>query len=149
MERPVPPHLEEVAMEGVMNLTRAMVKSFVFSKNDHEQVIEDCPTEFRNAMREEVLTQKAIRPRSYKQGAKIVLEEFEDGSIDCLMPIGTNSAQRGYNENEARQLEKKTKMMARLRKKHAEKHAKHTGAECDTCFWEKMATPAGNGAGAE
>jgi hypothetical protein len=40
-------------------------------------------------------------------------------------------------------------MMARLRKKHAEKHAKHTGAECDTCFWEKMATPAGNGAGAE
>jgi len=149
MERPIPPHLEEVATEGVLKLTKAMVKAIVHSKNDNEQVLEEVSTPFRNAMWNEVLTQKAVRPRAYKQGNKVVWEEFADGHIELVMPLGTAPAQRGYNENDAFQFQRKTKMVARLRKKHAEKHAKHTGAECDKCFWDKSATPAGNGEGKE
>ena len=62
---------------------------------------------------------------------------LEDGSVQMFLPAGTPPDLVSGIMSNVRVVERKSKMVARLRKKFAEKHEHHTGEECDRCFWGK------------
>ena len=67
----------------------------------------------------------------------VVQRIYDDGSITLIQPAGVPPDVRGKNECFAKNRQRKTKAIARLKKKLAEKHGHHTGEECDKCFWDK------------
>lgn len=93
--------------------------------------------EDRELLKYAVMTQKANAWLDSGAGMKVLMETQPDGSVELVMPMGVAPDTAGYNRNRAFQKERKTKAQARLRAKLAEKHAHHTGDECDRCFWEK------------
>jgi len=98
---------------------------------------------------------KNLKPKGVKKGMTDAEEAFamrnETGEMEMFLPAGmppdqVNRYTAGFNQMKA-----KDDIRRRLQRKLDAKHAKHTGDECDECFWKKSAnpTPAGNGEGAE
>jgi len=111
-------------------------------KATREAMKEELKDAIREAQREAVkgwvrLHQKANANLDKGASMKVLMEVQTDGSVELVMPMGVAPDTAGYNRNRAFQKERKTKAQARLREKLAEKHAPHTGEECDRCFWEK------------
>ena len=75
-------------------------------------------------------------PKKDIQTYGLVQRMDDKGNIFVIQPAGLPPDVRAKNENDAKNRQRKTKLVARLKKKLEEKHSAHTGDECDECFWD-------------
>ena len=122
---------------GYAELPKTKTTTAMTTNGDARERAVEVYDEDRELLKYAVMTQKANAWLEKGAGMKVLMETQPDGSVELVMPIGVAPDTAGYNRNRAFQKERKTKAQARLRAKLAEKHAHHTGEECDLCFWEK------------
>lgn len=117
--------------------TKTKTEKTMTSNGDEKERLVEVYDDDRELLKYAVMTQKANSWLDSGAGMKVLMETQPDGSVELVMPMGVAPDTAGYNRNRAFQKERRTKAQARLRAKLAQKHAHHTGEECDLCFWEK------------
>jgi hypothetical protein len=81
-----------------------------------------------------------VKPKGVKKGVShgsdALTVRDEDGEMNMIVPAGMPPDMVGRYKAAFGKVKAKDDMRRRLREKLAQKHAHHTGEECDKCFWE-------------
>ena len=81
-----------------------------------------------------------VKPKGVKKGVShgsdAITVRMEDGSLNMVTPAGMPPDMVGRYKAGFAKLKAADDTRRRLRAKLAQKHAHHTGEECDKCFWE-------------